>query len=401
MDEKNINEDTNNHLLNKQGIVKSYTTDDKPKEVGENTKSILEESLTKTAKFLSQKNILLKKEGVETPVRDPLFAAKVLKKEQEQKEAQAQEKDIDIIELQKEIPEKQSVLRAIRTYKNDVAEALKKNKTSIAQVVLAEQSKRRKAIEEKSPLSKKNIPFFVLSIIFATISIVALLGGSFYFFYDKKNTQVPTVAPKVNSLIFSELQKEIDITDKSKNKITGELTSEISNLNARLDFIENIYFTKQIGASTKSPSLAKTQTIKTLVTTEQFFKAIGSKMPDSLLRSLDRSFTFGIHIFNKNQPFIILKTNFFENTFAGLFRWEDNMARDVLPIFGVTSIDQDLLTKKFKDVVIKNRDMRILLDDNGKTILLYYFFDRHTVVIATAKETIFEVARRLNRLGIK
>jgi len=207
---------------------------------------------------------------------------------------------------------------------------------------------------------------------------------------------VETVA--VPSLIFTEAKKEVDLTGRSKSALISVIANEVTSLGIRLDFIEQLYFTKDIPISS-SPTLAQGEAVKTLATTEVFFDAIESGMPDSLKRSLSDNFMFGIHVFNGNQPFIILKTDFFENTFAGLLRWEENMAREILPIFGNESVSQDIATKRFQDIVIKNRDLRALIDDNGQIILLYSFFDKETVIIATAEETLDEIIGRLNRRG--
>jgi len=329
-----------------------------------------------------------------TGVRDPLFAAKILERESAPFPKQERPVEAPTKEPAQETSDEETITR-LRTYQGDVAEALKKQKTSVVQMVLAEQGKRDRVQEEKSPTSKKNLPFVLLAGIFSVAGVLALLGGAWYFFYQKEQAPIETPGVSIPSLLFTETKKEISITGRSKDNLINSVASEIKGLDIRLDFIEQVYFTKELPLST-TPTLAETETVKTLVTTEQFFDATGSNIPDSLKRSLSDEFMFGIHVFNGNQPFIILKTDFFENTFAGMLRWEEYMARDLLPLFGAPA-ESGLLGKKFQDIVLKNRDIRALLNENGELVLIYTFFDRGTIIIATAEETLDEVITRLQR----
>jgi len=133
-----------------------------------------------------------------------------------------------------------------------------------------------------------------------------------------------------------------------------------------------------------------------LITPQRFFGIMSTRMPDSLLRSFRSEFMFGIHSFNGNQPFMILNTDFFESTFAGMLKWEPFMAQEILAMFG-TDITPGILDREFEDFVVKNRDLRVLRDDEGEIILLYSFFNRDRLIISTDTETLDEVITRLNR----
>ena len=41
----------------------------------------------------------------------------------------------------------------------------------------------------------------------------------------------------------------------------------------------------------------------------------------------------GVYSWNGNQPFIILKTDSYENAFAGMLSWEKNIAGDLSALF--------------------------------------------------------------------
>lgn len=346
------------------------------------------------------------KAGEKTHVPDPLFASRVLEQEKrppsepkQQEKAQredgssSQKSDADdapaaTFQKKRDIP-------VVRTYKGDVAEVLKKNKTSQTQMVLAEHQKKEEQKEARSPKSKHNLPLLIGSIVFGVIGLTALVGGAVYFYtgQEKKANPAETVEP--HTLLFAEERKEIDITDKSPEAIRNAVGIELSELDIRLDFVENVYFTEYISASDQ-PSIEKNE-VKNLVSTTRFFESVESRMPDTLKRALSPQFMYGIHSFNGNQPFIVLKTDFFENAFAGMLNWEPFMARDILPLFNIPVTDE-IRNEPFTDIVIKNRDLRALLGPEDEDIvLLYTFFDRETIIITAAEETLEEVVTRLQR----
>ncbi len=358
-------------------------------------KKVLADLNRRKTKFLSKKELLLKKKySSGSKLRDPLFAAKILEQEKSVIHKPAQIRQTPSSRpLRSEVSENKP--RILRTYKDDVAKALENGKTSMAQMVLAEQRKKEQVQEKKTATSKENMPFFVSSIFLGFIGLLILTGAVFYFLttedgVDKKQ-QI-----NLSTIIFTEEIREIDITDTSKKSLTKKISDEIKNIDITLDFIENIYFTKQIPL-TAIDSLEEQQYIKTLVSAEQFLRKIEAGASDTLLRSLSDEFVFGVHVFNGNQPFMILKTDFFENSFTGLLKWEKSMAKDLLPLFAVAEYKDDIVNKKFKDIIIKNRDIRALIDENNEIALLYSFFDKNTIIISTAEETLDEVISRLNR----
>ena len=79
-----------------------------------------------------------------------------------------------------------------------------------------------------------------------------------------------------------------------------------------------------------------------------------------------------------------------------MLKWEERMAREILPLSG-TSVEGALADKKFQDIVVKNRDLRALLNEQGDIVLLYTFYDRETLIITRTTSTLDEVITRLTR----
>lgn len=72
------------------------------------------------------------------------------------------------------------------------------------------------------------------------------------------------------------------------------------------------------------------------------------------------------------------------------------MARDLFPLLGI-EVGTEFYAKKFEDLTIKNRDMRVILDENKEILFLYSFLGRDTIIMTTNKDTLDEVTNRLQR----
>ena len=112
---------------------------------------------------------------------------------------------------------------------------------------------------------------------------------------------------------------------------------------------------------------------------------------------------FGLHVLNVNQPFLVFKTNYYQNTYAGMLSWENTLMEDIGSIFTPPEVavvaetsDQVLgRNKNFEDIVVKNRDTRALRNQDGKIIFLYSFPDKNTLVLTTNADTLEKISTRL------
>jgi len=146
-----------------------------------------------------------------------------------------------------------------------------------------------------------------------------------------------------------------------------------------------------------------TQTGKTLVTTNQFLELLDARVSGTLLRFLEPDFTFGFHSTIQNSPFLIFKTRSFEDSFPEMIKWEKTILEDLGPIFIEDNLvfSQDTLRKnsyQFKDIIVKNKDVRAILDGGGKILFAYSFPNSETLVITTNKITLQEIFDRLSTI---
>lgn len=301
------------------------------------------------------------------------------------------------------LPEEKKNLKQsiVRTYKSDAEEAIKMEGMSSASIAIAEEKRKQKyqafAPSDGAPKSKR-AALFIISLLFVFAGI-----GAFNFNYVKEKINI-TPAPKktleIKSLITADSNAELNLSELSKKDAASSLLELITMASIKPNSIQNIYATKNV--------VENKNTVKKLAESKEFLPLISSKIPDILLRSLASKYMFGIHSRNDNQPFIILKTDSYENAFAGMLAWEKNIAGDLSALFprnippsmqeGTTTTEQILSYKKdFEDVLVKNRDTRALRDESGNIFLIYSLSDKETVIITSNADTLSELFDRTLR----
>lgn len=281
-----------------------------------------------------------------------------------------------------------SGLAPLRTYRQDVAGVMRDKKTSLVRLVLEEQKERNKREQEMSPTSRKNLPLIILSVVF----LFSTVGLVYYVFFHQDPLNRTLLELHVTPLILVEENKEVQTGGKNTSALRGEIVGTIESENLRVDAIEYLFFTETLSAQTPQGIVEK----KDLLPSNRLFEALEIKMPSILFRSLRPDFMFGIHSFNKNQPFFILKTDYYDNAFAGMLEWESKLAEDILPVFGEAGRVRELSQRKWGDTVIKNKDTRTLNNFDGSIALVYTFKDQRTLIITTNEDTLLEVSRRLD-----
>ncbi len=231
------------------------------------------------------------------------------------------------------------------------------------------------------------------------IVVLLLLGGIALGvgLYRKKNAEEPLSALPMAPLLISSYQQKIIL----KELKAAPLLKELSNIRR-----DQHYSLGTIVAAI--PVIVKEDSAKqwdelmdtlTLLTT-----VLNTRASAALLRSLDPDFTLGFY----ERPigpdaFVIFKSNYYQSSYAEMLAWERFMRVDLeefltgqtsIPqVSGTTTITQTEAT--FQDAIIKNRDVRVLKNAAGSTILLYGFLNQKTLIITTSEDTFSEVVSRL------
>jgi hypothetical protein len=125
---------------------------------------------------------------------------------------------------------------------------------------------------------------------------------------------------------------------------------------------------------------------------------------------------------DEKSVFVVVTTEFFQNTFAGMLQWESVMADDLKflifpddvrgvantanqPSSGISSSTAStsgrapLFTIRgtFEDRIVKNKDVRVFKSDNGQVLFLYSFVDNNKLVITDKEATLAEILTRLEK----
>jgi len=296
----------------------------------------------------------------------------------------------------------------IKTYRNDAREAIKKQGESLTKIVLSE----KKKVREKTIPINKEIPTEIkkisaskktshkILIIITGFIIISFSGGALIYFYQtnkKENPRIVTENPEtvvtitptaVNTLITTNTEKSIDIS-KGSTAVLGVIAKELRETSGT-GSIKNIYLTETIDTFTEK-GVGKVQQISSI---KKLLSLWSHKMPALLSRSLSNNFMLGVYSSNpgRNMPFIILTTNSYEQTFAGMFEWENNILNDFYKLFG---LGVNETSQSFQDTVIRRNDVRILKDKTGETLLLYSFINKKVLIITTNEEAFNKILLRL------
>jgi hypothetical protein len=194
------------------------------------------------------------------------------------------------------------------------------------------------------------------------------------------------------TLIFSENQVQIDVTNLNRNELLNAIDNQVGNEALQDKTINNLYLSYGGSGSTNPfPATA-------------FFQKLGIEIPDTLFQNLFPGIMLGVYNQkDNNRLFVILKVKDFNETFLAMREWEPTMLSTLVRLFKIdtSAYGKAIFSKDFETGTLFNKEGRLLRDSAGKTILSYIFLDPNTVMITTSTESVEEVTKRLNLQTIK
>ncbi len=137
---------------------------------------------------------------------------------------------------------------------------------------------------------------------------------------------------------------------------------------------------------------------KNLPTTEAVLTVIAPHTTSRFLRGLDEVHMIGSVTTSQNEPFIVIRSDAFDSTFAGMLEWEPYMQTDLAPLFGTpeaVSESNTVTRSPFVDALRENRSIRVLYDNAGNERMIYAFVNRTTVVITSSTEALSQIIGRI------
>lgn len=285
-------------------------------------------------------------------------------------------------------------IKTIHTYSSDMADAVRQNEVSVIKIALAEQKKHeQEALYKKSEGTSVSKTILFLG---GLIIIAVAVGGIYYLVQKKKADSVVTeVATNIDTLISYDSQTFIDMTNTvSVTDVAGILQTEVAK-GGTAGSIKSLFLTHA------------TTSKQEFLPLEDFLNIIKTTAPSSLTRSLDDSYMVGTYQSKDDEAtphlFFLLKTTDYNQSYAGMLAWEKTLLDDFFVIFhiDVSGDRSTLFEKSWKDIIIENKDARILYDTQGNPVLYYLFIDKNTFIITDSQDTIKEVSSRLLAKKIK
>jgi hypothetical protein len=278
-------------------------------------------------------------------------------------------------------------LKVLRTYTSDMADAVRENEVSVIKIALAEKEKRdREAIYKEAEGTGTSKILWVVG------GIILIVGGivGYYFLIQNKKTNVvqPPTTTNVDTFILYDSQSKIDVT--SATNATDLIAKINQSSQTNLSGIEALFLVKNING------------VSTDLAAKDFLSIINSTAPGALTRSLFDKYLLGKFVDPKtlninSNMFLIFQTSNYSLTYASMLDWEKTMLRDLFVIFNIniTDTNSPLFGKQWKDIVVNNRDARVLYGENGETILYYVFVNNSDIIIANNIDTLKEVISRI------
>ncbi len=282
--------------------------------------------------------------------------------------------------------ERGEITPTLRTLKTDAEESIKSGKTTVVSVAAEAERLRTGVPDLSTPTNGEGGRRIAMISGIVLLLAVSISAAVYFFVVSPGKTTPPKVAQTATSFFVAERERRIDTGSRTGRNIIDAVNHERAAVNMTVGGIENIIFTKTAGTETQSLSA------------EGLFKALSINAPSALVRNLNPEFMFGFYAGSSVEPFLILKIPSYEQAYASMLYWEKTMAAD-LKFLAPTRppVDEEgaVFGRNFSDEILKNKDIRVLKDAAGQSILLYSFTDEKTLIITSTEETFAEILRRL------
>ncbi|HEY5383294.1 MAG TPA: hypothetical protein VIJ88_01940 [Candidatus Paceibacterota bacterium] len=306
--------------------------------------------------------------------------------------------------------EEESMVQPIETYQRDIEDLVKDKNVSMLTIAAAEAERRGSQHTDAEAGNKKhtirlnlslfkNIAFYGLGFLL----LVAASGALAYIV--ERPTSVSMPQPIAAPFIAVDDTKVITILpDTTRGNLMSSLTAAKQATSLSIGLISQLLVT--VASSTNGQTLLP-------VDAQSFFTLIAPNMPQNLLLTLRPMYLLGVHVYNNNQPFLILSVDSYEQAYASMLAWEPYMQQDLSPLFDYTpaahipeqgvatsTAPVEFLQSGFVDKIVENHDARVIQNSTGDISLLWTFLDRNTLVITTNDATLREVISRLQQAPV-
>ncbi|MCU0660081.1 MAG: hypothetical protein MUD00_00480 [Candidatus Pacebacteria bacterium] len=270
----------------------------------------------------------------------------------------------------------------LRTYAKDFGASISGERGDIIRRAIRE-TEAKEAEKKAQSLSSKQNTVLLLGSILAVVVGVGLI--TYVTMMSGTKTIAPSKNNQVQSIVFADASIELTLSDLTKEELFAQFT-KVRTAASIADSVTNVFFT-DIRDNVKY--LVGARTVLSLFTVH---------MPELVSETLENAVMLGIYTTSDDSlPFLILKTNAYNEAFAGFREWESRLFDDMYRLFGVSLSGKNnaLFSATFQDGTLENKDVRVLKNTANEIALLYAFADEQTIVIATDARAFKEILSRL------
>lgn len=306
-------------------------------------------------------------------------------------------------------PHQDVVIRNLRTFQGDVADAIKKQNASVLSITLAEKKKKDKEETQEDKHAKVENHKRAWSVLASILLIILGVGTVGVFYYLQKQAPAPSTpgpAPE-QTIVGYNTKKGINVDGATRQKFLTVIAEEKNNSTVNPNEITYLYLNKEQSVVARG------------LTTKELFTILDTKIPGATLRSFGDQFMFGFFRDENIESFLLIHVNSFDIAYDGMLKWENTIASDIGSLFYSQTNTQPTtiaeatttstttpklsslpkvapqITNAFEDETFANKDARVLKNSTGKTLLLYSFLDKETLLITSNENTLKEMVNKL------
>ena len=320
----------------------------------------------------------------------------------------------------------ETLVKPLQTYQSDIESLVGEKQVSVVSIAAAEAERRglKPLGSGEAPLNHEGRPWIKKTLIVAASLLLLSGAGGIGFYIYARLQPVPLSQQMPAPFISVDDTQTIVLQSGDKRQQTmNALIEAKSGVSLSLGLMARIQITKPgpLGDGTLLE-----------VSAPEFLQTFAPQIPLSLVRTLEPQMLVGVHSYDENQAFMILKADSYETAYSGMLAWEASLYSDLVPLFvrkpavriapasipqpaaGTTtasttqtasSTAQAPATPRFSqgnfiDQIVENRDARVLLNPEGDILLLWTMLDRSTIVIVTNEATLREVVSRISQANL-
>lgn len=301
-------------------------------------------------------------------------------------------------------------LPSLRTYQGDMAEFIKEKNESVISIAVKEKERKeeKQEIAEKlDPSLKSNkskgqgLPIKFTIIFLSAVLVVGGVLAYLFVFQFIKNESPNNLVLKNEIIPYNNLVTLANVTDENLGSELTKLSATAGINVVKISGPDGILLTKS----------------------KDFFSFLKISLPGTLERALNDDYVVGvISEGEERSSFIIVTVNDFGRAFSAMLEWEQNMPKDlsflgteidtvdtqVKPAFETVasttasttvatvaaSTTKPAKTEVFnwKDLIIKNKDTRGLVNSKDRSRIAYTFLDKNTILITNNISAVAEIS---------